>query len=196
MTIPVPPETGATSEIIVVPYIVDRDPIGEIMLPGFWKRLHDEGIFELFFHDHPDMSFGEFVKSLSQPNDLIFMVGKSWSDGRLEHMGMATLSQILDNILTKRAVAGFLFFKDYWNHKDADEAGRKVISVWFNELKLTMIAGLTPKMNRPALAYIHRLGFLSVGELPNFCTFKGKAVAAVISYLSPEMFAEKTCQQP
>jgi len=196
MTIPAPPESGATYEIVVLPYLADSDELGSVRLPVFWQRLHEEGIFELFFHDHPDMSFSRFVRSLTQPDDLIFMIGKSWSDGRIEHMGMATLSQILDNSLTKRAVAGFLFFKAYWNHRDADEAGRKVISMWFNELKLKTIAGLTPKVNRPALAYIHRLGFVSIGEMPDFCLFKGRSVPATVSYLTPALFSEKQCQQP
>lgn len=182
--VPPPPEVGGKDtghEIIVIPYFVDTAPAAEFTLPGLWTRLRDEGIFELFFHDHPDLTFGQFVKALSEGDTLIFMVAKKFADGRMEHMGMATLGQMLDTKLTKRAIAGFLFFKDYWNHRDADEAGGKILDHWFDVVGLDTIGGLTPKHNRPALAYIHRLGFVSVGEIPNWSILKGKVSAAVVS---------------
>lgn len=188
--IPAPPEQ-AEVEIIVIPYTVATDPIGEVFLPGLWKRLRDEGIFDVFFHDYPDTNFAGFVKALSAPDSLIFMVAKQWADRQIEHMGMVTLGQVLDTKLTKRGVAGFLFFKQYWNHKDADEAGHKVLEYWFDTLGLDVVGGITPKLNRPALAYIHRLGFVSIGDIPHFSTIKGHESPATVSYLTRELWVEK-----
>lgn len=188
--IPAPPEI-LSENITIIPYMVDNDPTGEIFLPGLWKRLHDEGIYELFFHDHADMNFGAFVKALSSPDALLFMIAKTNADGSLEHMGIATLGQILDTKLTKRGVAGFLFFKKYWNHRDADDAGHKVLEYWFDKLGLDVIGGVTPKLNRPAIAYIHRLGFVSIGEIPHFCVLKDHESPAIVSYLTRELWVEK-----
>ena len=166
----------------MVPARADLMPQGEILLPGVWKQLHDEGIFEMFFHDHPDMTFGQFVQVLSNPAEMVEFVCEVDADGNVQKAAAITmLTQITKTDVLRRAVGNFLLFRDYWNHKDSDEIAQVILKHWFVEVQLDVIVGVTPKANRAAVQFIHRAGFTSIGEIPLFTSYKGSLSPGVVS---------------
>jgi RimJ/RimL family protein N-acetyltransferase len=163
----------------------DLLPQGEILLPGLWKRLHDEGVFEMFFHDFPELTFGQFVQVLSNPTERMDVIVEQDEAGNIiDTVGLSLLTQIVEKPEMKRGVGNFLLFRKYWDGKASLEIGDTILANWFDHLGMDVIAGVTPKMNHAALKYIHRLGFQSVGEIPDFCLYRGQRCPAVVSHMS------------
>ena len=189
VTIPPPPTTpvSTVSRYRIVPCRADQVPDGETLLPGLWRQLHDEGIFEMFFHDYPDLSFGQFVKCLSNPEEQLDAVVEVDSEGNITNLAaLALLTQILLAPKVHRAIGNFLLFRKYWDHRESGVIGRVILSHWFgnDKLALGVVAGVTPKLNRAALSFVHRMGFKSSGEIPDFCSYKGEVCPGVITRMT------------
>ena len=192
-TLPPPPvestETAGTtvrpSKYAVYPCRADLMPQGEVILPGIWKRLHDEKIFGMFFHDRPDITFGQFVNALSVLTEKVEVICELDDDGVIvDSAALTILTQIMVTPLIKRAIGNFLLFRKYWNGDDSIDIGRIGLRHWFTDFGLDIIVGTTPKLNRAALAYVHRLGFTSIGEIPDFASYKGQKCPTIISHLT------------
>ena len=118
---------------------------GDIFLPGLWRRMHDDGTFQLFFHEGPEMNFWQFVSSLSDPNEKVqLVIGFDEEQKAVEHAGLVILNRILVNDKIKRACGNFLFFREYWHREDSLELGWVVLNNWFGVHKADTIAGTTP----------------------------------------------------
>lgn len=166
----------------MIPTRADLMPKGEILLPGVWKQLHDEEIFEMFFHDYPDMTFGQFVAVLSRPDESVEFVCEVDEAGNIvKAAAIAMLTQITKTATLNKAIGNFLLFRDYWNHHDSDEIGEVILRRWFVDMQLDVIVGVTPKANVAAIRFIRRVGFEQVGEIPRFCSYKGEVVPGVVS---------------
>src|SRR5215472_13436469 len=64
-------------------------PFTEQFLPGIWKRMHDDDTFGMFFHEGPDMTFGQFLQSIASPGQIIQIVCGHDKDGNAkEHAGL------------------------------------------------------------------------------------------------------------
>lgn len=197
-----PPPPASTSEPIEMPTpvaadqkrewsIIDYDPKvmpgTEVFLPGLWERMHRDGTFEMFYHEGPNMNFTQFGASLASADKRVQLVLGYDSEGNAtEHAGLVILTDILDCPQTKRAAGNFMFFKEYWNRSDSLALGTAVIRHWFEEMKFDVIFGVTPKQNRAAIMFIHRLGFQQVGEIPAFTIYKGQRCPAVINCMTKE----------
>lgn len=188
------PVAGAHGKLewVIVDYNPATMPGAEVFLPGLWKRMHDDGTFGMFFHEGPDMSFCQFGAILASPLDRVqLVVGHDAQGTAVEHAGMLILAHILRNDIVKRAVGNFLFFKEYWHRHDSLELGRAVLDHWFGVMDFDVIAGVTPRLNRAAVAFIKRLGFQIMGDVPNFTMYEGKRCASASSYMTREMWAAR-----
>lgn len=158
-------------------------PFGEVILPGLWKRLHDEGSFEMFFHDCPDLTFGGFVSALSRPEEQVHAVclmdGPGDNAQVIDTAAIAMVTDIRISEKVKRGLANFILMQAYWGAEDAEKIGMVILDAWFREL--TVIAGLTPHTNERALRYAQHMGFRIVGRLPQFVTYRGEVCDAVIT---------------
>lgn len=68
------------------------------------------------------------------------------------------------------ALGNFALLKTVWGAR-AIEIGEMVLNLWFHmehggEMLWQTIGGVTPSANRRAIAFIRRLGFTLVGEIP------------------------------
>lgn len=185
--IPPPPVNGSPKSVVTASkYIVVRARAdllveGEVFLPGLWKQLKDEGVFEMFFHDHPELTFGQFVQALSNPAERLDVICEVAEDGVTitSLAALALLTQITVTPLLKRAIGNFLLFRKYWDHRESTVIGRVILDDWFKEFDV--IGGMTPKLNRAALSFVHRMGFRSVGEVPEFCSYLGERCNAILT---------------
>jgi hypothetical protein len=179
-------------EWVITDFDATKMPGTEIFLPGLWKRMHDDGTFGMFFHEGPDMSFIQFGAVLTNPGSRIqVIVGHDAEGNAKEHAGMLMLDHILMNDTVKRAVGNFLFFKEYWHRHDSLEIGHAVMAHWFFNMGFDVIAGITPRANRAAIAFIKRLGFQVVGDIPDFTTYDGKVSASATSFMTKDMWIKK-----
>lgn len=165
------------------PARADILPYGEAILPGLWQRLHDEGTFEMFFHDVPDLTFGQFVNALSRPEEQVHVVGLMDGPGEdakiLDTAAIAMLTDIRVTDKVKRGLGNFILMRDFWAHADAARIGSVILDAWFREL--TVIAGLTPQTNERALRYVQHMGFQITGMLPQFTSYRGQVCDAVVT---------------
>ena len=169
----------APRRYIVLPSRADLVPQGERILPGLWQRLHDEGIFETFFHDWPEMTFGQFVVALSNPLDRVSVVCEiDGADAIIDTAGIGLLTQVCQTATLHRALGNFLFFKRYWG-PESKVIGRTLLDSWYADFDI--IAGTTPAANHRAIHFIRSLGFREVGSIPDFAMYQGERCASVVS---------------
>lgn len=182
-----PDRVSAAVEWSIFDYDPKVMPDTEVFLPGLWKRMHDDGTFEMFYHEDPKMNFTQFGASLAAPGKRVqLVIGHDVQGTAVEHAGVVMLTDILDCPQTKRAAGNFMFFKEYWNRRDSLMLGHAVIRHWFEEMKFDVIVGVTPKQNRAAVLFIHRLGFQQIGEMPAFTVYKGQRCPAVVNHMTIE----------
>lgn len=184
---------GKKLEWMLVDYDAAKMPGSEVFLPGLWKRMHDDGTFNMFCHELPDMNFMQFVNVLTTKSycRIQLVIGHDEEGTAKEHAGIVILDNILYNDHTKRAMGNFAFFKEYWHRNDSLQLGKAVMDHWFNNMKFDVISGLTPRNNRAAISFIKRLGFQILGDLPTFTTYEHKVSNSAISFMTAEMWMAK-----
>lgn len=177
----------------LLPARADLVPNGEFILPALWKRLHDEGTFEMFFHDCPDLTFGQFVASLSRPDEQVHVVclmdGENEESKVLDVAGIAMVTDIRVTEKVKRGLGNFIIMQAFWGAEDSERIGRRILDGWFQEL--TVIAGLTPETNGRALRFVNHLGFRIMGKLPSFMTYRGEVCDAVVTAQTRHQWMER-----
>jgi RimJ/RimL family protein N-acetyltransferase len=166
-------------------------PHTETFLPGMWKRMHDDGTFAMFFHEAaPEMTFGQFCAALAQ-QQVYLVMGHDNAKGTYEHAGFVSLTNIFLHERVKRATGNFCFFHEYWNRHDTLAMARAVLDAWFGVLDADCITGVTPRQNRAAIAFVKRIGFTVVGDIPQFTTYENEPSAAAISYMTKTMWRKR-----
>ena len=143
---------------------------------------------DIFFHEDPGMPFAKFVRQfVPAEGELVLMiVQRDSNDTVVDHLGFAMLNGVVLTEAVHRGIAHFCFFERFWNGRDSVAGAKAVLNHFFNVCGMDVLVGIIPKPNRPALAFIHRLGWQTVGEIPGATVFKGQRCASVINYLGRE----------
>ncbi len=186
--------TTLVPSVFVIPYSARDDKIADLLLPSLWKQLKEDGIAELYFPGQPETGFADFVALMSgngtkvalcalpndrqEPQTIIGFI--SWTPMK---MGLANV-----------AMAGFEFFRAYWDHKTTDEAARAAFEFWFTQTDTEVIMGSCPEMHRMAMRFNQRIGLKRVGIVPMGHIFKGQKCDAVMWAMTKKEW-EATCQQ-
>jgi RimJ/RimL family protein N-acetyltransferase len=152
-------------------------PMSEQILPGMYKRLHDEGIFDMFYHDFPDLTFGGFMQTLSNPNDRLAIVCEVEGDAIIDTAGIGLLTDIRVTPLVKRGLGNFLTFRKYWDYRESNRIGAALLDAWFSELDV--VVGTTPELNTAAIKFERRMGFIIDAHIPLYASYRGKTCAMV-----------------
>lgn len=180
---------GEKREWVIVDYDAKTMPGSEVFLPGLWKRMHDDGTFAMFFHEGPEMNFVQFGAFLTHSDERVqLIIGHDEEGNAKEHAGILVLRNIFISDQVKRAVGNFLFFREYWDRHDTQQLGQAVLDHWFGTMGFDVIAGVTPRTNRAAIAFIKRLGFQLIGDVPNFTLYDGKPSASATSFMTKAMW--------
>jgi RimJ/RimL family protein N-acetyltransferase len=170
----------AHTTVEVIPYNGHGDPQALDFLPWLWRKMQEDDLVDYYFPGQKDTGFCTFVRMMSgdasvgiikrniasdQWRDLIagFI---SYTPMRLGHASVA--------------VAGFIFFKEFWDHHTTDEAGRVAFEFWFTQTDHTMVLGVCPSDHLVAIRYNKRVGLREVGRLPNAHLFKGNVCDAIL----------------
>lgn len=169
---------------VIMPFVRDQSVYCDDALANLYKRIKAEGIWNVVFHDNPEMDLYDFMSLFMRPTTFLQIMSIVEEDKFKDIAGMAWLTDVI-NCSGKllRGEGSFLFFKDYQNPKFTNEFGRMILDFWFMVLGLDTVVGLTPITNRPAISYIRRMGFSIVGSIPKYTTL-GEATDAVISCMT------------
>lgn len=166
----------------LIPARADLIDQGEIVLPLIYRQLKEEGIFEMFFHDFPQLTFGQFVNVLSKPDEQVHAVCVMDGDKITDLAAIAMLTDIRVTDHVKRALGNFLLFKNYWHGEDSTRVGGVILDSWFQYLDT--IAGVTPEKNERALRFVQHMGFIRIGVIPGFASYRGETCGSVATYLT------------
>jgi RimJ/RimL family protein N-acetyltransferase len=155
---------------------------GEVILPLLYRQMKDEGTFEMFFHDFPELTFGQFVRVLSEATEQVHAVCLMDGEQIKDIAALAMLTDIRVTDTVKRALGNFLLFKAYWGGDDSARVGAVILDAWFQHLD--EVAGVTPELNDRALRFVEHMGFVRLGTIPNFAAYRGKPCGSVATYLT------------
>lgn len=172
----------------LMPARADLIDNGEVVLPLIYKQMKDEGTFEMFFHDFPDLTFGQFVRVLSEASEQVHAVCLMEGEQIRDIAALAMLTDVRVTDTVKRALGNFLLFKSYWGSDDAARVGAVILDAWFQHLNV--VAGVTPELNERALRFIERMGFVRLGTIPNFAAYRGKPCGSVATFLTRRLWME------
>ena len=177
--------TVGDSELFVSPYPPDK------LLAQAYIRMEDEGLLDTLFHERvPTLS--EFLLRFCVERQAILACSiKENGVQRLAGFGWFNQSQRIGHLDLVRCEAGIIFFKDCRKLRITTTFGHLMTAWAFSNIKpkgltLDVIFGTTPQPNRAACMYFRRLGWKSIGPLPNYTTYPGfdGPVAVYISFMT------------
>lgn len=178
----------------LLPYVSGSKEFAQdtlIRLAGKLKE-GDGWSWETVFHENPSMDLNSFVNYFSG-NSVLLQILFAIEDGKdAEPAGMTWLSDLVrcDSGL-KRAIGSFTFFKEYMTPNWTTPLGNIALEYWFENLNFSTIVGLTPSLNRPALAYLSRMGFTERGKLVSYTSYHGNVCDAVIGQMTRNEYFDR-----
>jgi hypothetical protein len=167
------------------PYTAEAGAYPEDMLVSLWSRLKTEGLWDVVFHENPSMTLSGFMKFFAGSNNLLQICSIMRDEAPVDMAGMAWLADPEDCPGgLRKAYGSFLFFKDYQKPAFTDPFCKMILEFWYQVLGMTLVVGMTPSRNRPALIYVKRSGFKEVARLPGFTSFEGQIDDAVLTAMT------------
>lgn len=171
----------------VAPYDA-RDPNADKFLPWFWNKLKSEGLVDLYFPGSAEDGFCDFVKLMSGPTRVVLVVIKSEEKKEIRDVvGLATWDALSFGVANV-GMAGFIFFREFWDRHTTAQAARRIMKLWFDELKLDALIGIVARDNVLANAFMRKVGWTLKCELPRMHVYLGKPSDACLWYVGREEF--------
>lgn len=171
----------------IVPYNGALDPEAHAFLPWLWKRLVDDGLVSIYFPGQEETGFSNFVKLISGGEEVVLVVVRDEEDKlSTDIVGFCSWNPIyLGQVNT--VLAGFIFFKKFWDKKITDESAHLIMQHWFEKREDIDIAlGIVARKNIPTLRFLKRVGWTQSGTIPNMSQFSGEVCDAVMWYKTKE----------
>lgn len=156
---------------------------------AFWKQFQEDNLNPVLFYDGEMEDFSAFLTWLSaKDKDARFVADLN---------GEIKALYWLNNPLGKSVMIHFCFLRNAFCEQE--EIGRYVVKSLLlctdrnGEYVLSALYGLTPKPYRHALAFIQKLGFRLLGELPEACYFARKKAwkNGIVSILTKNQIPEE-----
>jgi RimJ/RimL family protein N-acetyltransferase len=179
-----------TPSVRVIPYNSIYDPQSDAFLPYMWKRMQKDDLVDYYFPGQKDTGFASFARLMSGDGNVALVVTDSdsrqwdqtiagfitWTSSR---MGSADI-----------AIAGFIFFREFWDHKTTDEAARVSFDYWFGESGFQTVLGVCPSLHHAAIQYNRRIGLREIGRIPGAHLYKGVPCDAILYALTKEEWSK------
>jgi len=169
----------------VIPYNAYFDDKCRHWLFFLYDELRKDDLLRLYYPniDGSDRAYPMFVRMMSSDTTQVLLVvlKDKQTDDVAGLVGIATWERMQFGPSTL-GHAGFIFLKDFWDHRTSMAAGRRILDYWFKEMPqpLDITVGIIAKLNVLANRFVSRLGWTKVGELPNCQQYGGEACDAVI----------------
>ena len=179
----------------VIPYNAYHDDRCRHWLFWLYDKLREDDLLRLYYPnvDATDRSYPMFVRMMSSDTTQVLLVvlKDKATDEVVSLVGIATWERMQFGPSTL-GHAGFIFLRDYWDHRTSLAAGQRIMQFWFEEMpdKLDIAVGIIAKDNIPANRFVHRLGWTRVGELPACQQYAGEPSDAVIWQCTRQRYTE------
>lgn len=185
---PVPAVTPTNAVVRLVPYDATVDAESSRLLPWLWQRLQADELVDYYFPGQERTGFSDFTALLSGPDKVALFItddpSGQWAKTIAGFITWSPLAMGMSNAI----IAGFIFFREFWDGKLTTEAARLAFEFWFTSRPTNMILGVCPALHRTAMIYNKRIGLHESGRLPAAHLYKGAVCDAVLYSLTREQW--------
>lgn len=187
---PPQPTAVVTTGLRVIPYDARNDSQAAFMLAWLWSKMQDDDLVDYYFPGQKDTGYATFVRLFSggennEAKVALFAVdhpSRQWDDTIPGFITWTTQKMGASDVI----VAGFIFFRKFWDHHTTDECAKAAFNHWFRETPATLVLGVCPSLHAAAMRYNKRVGLHEVGRLPDAHLFKGQKCDAVLMAMKRE----------
>jgi len=183
------------SSVRIVPYNAVNDTQADAMLPYLWKRMQQDDLVDYYFPGQSATGFSQFVRLFSGDGQVALVVTDSttgqWNDTIAGFISWTPSLMGMANVI----IAGFIFFRQFWDHHTTDEAGAQAFNYWFKEAGAQVVLGVCPSELRTALRYNKRIGLKEIGRIPNAHLCKGSPCDAVLVAITRDEWSSRGHEQ-
>lgn len=173
---------------MLTPYLEQEGIFSPDNLVPIYRRLKDEGLCDVVFHDNPDMNLRGFLDFFGS-RDVRMQIINTTDAGQFVDMAaiawLANMEQYGDRI---KAVGAFCVFKDYQTPVLTSPMAKMLFEYWFEQLKVDIVIGLTPALNRLSVRFIKRIGFQELCRIPGYSRYKGEYTDCVETILTKDRY--------
>lgn len=163
----------------VIPYDARQDADSARFLPWFWERLVSDGLVSLYYPGQESTGFSHFVTMFSGGANIALVTTQD-SEGKPDK-AIGFVSWTMAPLGAKQvAIAGFIFFKEFWDHKHSTDAAYEIMQYWFTETELDVVLGVVASENIMANRFLSRIGWEKSGSLPGCHLWKDKECDATL----------------
>ena len=126
-------QPAASSRVSVIPYNAARDPEADAFLSWLWRRMKTDELVDLYFPGQLETGFPSLVEMFSKPTGAaLFKLDDTestqWND-RIPGFITWSVQQFGHAPVL---IAGFIFFREFWDRKTTSEAGEAAFKFWFD----------------------------------------------------------------
>lgn len=181
----------------IIPYDASHDTQAFAFLPYLWTRMQKDDLVDYYFPGQKDTGFATFVRLMSGDANVALVVrddpSRQWDKTVVGFISWSTSVMGMSNVV----IAGFNFFREFWDHKTTDAAGAAAFDFWFSgDQPAEVVLGSCPATHVVALRYNKRVGLREIGRIPLAHMFKGERCDAVLMAITRDQWRAKCQQQP
>ena len=195
---PVPeagPSSPASPSVSAIPYNACFDPQADAFLPWMWKKMQEDDLVDYYFPGQKDTGFATFVRLMSGDAQVaLFKTEDSesvqWEDRVAGFITWAPQRMGSSDV----TIAGFIFFRKFWDKHTTDDAAKVAFKYWFTETPAAVVLGVCPSTHIAAMRYNKRIGLHEMGRLPLCHLYKGEVCDAVLMGMTKAEWEGK-CQR-
>ncbi len=177
-----------SSSVEVIPYNACGDSQAKHFLPWIWQKMQDDDLVDYYFPGQKDTGFATFVRLFSGDAQVALFKttdesSKLWDDRLPGFITWSASRMGASDVI----IAGFIFFRKWWDHHTTDDAARAAFAAWFKaEPKIDVVLGLCPSLHLAAIRYNKRIGLHEIGRIPCAHVFKGEPCDAILYAMTRE----------
>lgn len=165
----------------------------ESIMVDMWYRLKEDDLYRVVFHENPEMTLSAYMAFFSKPSVAAQVLFNTETE---ELAGMTWLSEFEQLPSHRRATGSFVVLKQFWGRAFTDAIAPVVIPYWFSSfddggLNLDVLVGMTPAVNRRAMAFSRKAGLKYLAALPGYTSFSGKPTDAMIAVMTRKDYEER-----
>lgn len=170
----------------VIPYYKERDQFPPDLLRQLYRKMCAQGLDREVWHDRA-MTEDEVVQYLDK--DVLTSIWLDIASG--QYVGFSYASNIEHTDTLQKCLVSVCVFKEYQDRRLTIPFGQIYLSQLFNVLGMTTVCQVTPEPNRMARLYCAQLGFKQVATIPQFLSYHGETVDAILGLMTRDEFNSK-----
>lgn len=188
-----PPVTPAPEihGVRVVPYDARLDTQADAFLSWMWHRMQEDDLVDYYFPGQKDTGYATFVRLMSGDAQVALFVtesdSKQWEDRIAGFITWSMSRMGASDVI----IAGFIFFRKFWDHKTTDESAIIAFEHWFRQSNANVVLGVCPSLHMSAMRYNKRIGLREIGRIPLAHIYKGEKCDAILMAITRDEWVTK-----